>query len=77
LPCSIQKPGTDYPAGAIGVPLEGTAEGRVVVDGTILDSPLPEATTEKRRKGEEGHGGDDWKGLRDFRRDENASMLSG
>jgi leucyl aminopeptidase (aminopeptidase T) len=68
------------PAGAIGVaPLEGTAEGRVVVDGTILGfgrclKPITFEIEKGRVKRVKG--GDDWKGLKELlRRDENASML--
>ena len=79
---SIQKPGEiDFiPAGAIGVaPLEGTAEGKVVVDGTILGfgrclKPITFEIEKGRVKGVKG--GDDWKGLKELlRRDENAPML--
>jgi leucyl aminopeptidase (aminopeptidase T) len=79
---SIQKPGEiDFiPAGAIGVaPLEGTADGRVVVDGTILGfgrclKPITFEIEKGRVK--KVKGGTNWKGLRELlRRDENASML--
>jgi leucyl aminopeptidase (aminopeptidase T) len=79
---SIQKPGEiDFiPAGAIGVaPLEGTADGRAVVDGTILGfgrclKPITFEIEKGRVK--KVKGGGDWKGLRELlRRDENASML--
>ena len=68
------------PAGAIGVaPLEGTAEGRVVVDGTILGfgrclEPVIFEFEKGRMIGLKG--GNRWKGLRELlRRDGNASML--
>jgi leucyl aminopeptidase (aminopeptidase T) len=79
---SIRKPGEiDFiPAGAIGVaPLEGTAEGRVVVDGTILGfgrclKPITFEIEKGRVKRVKGGGA--WKGLRELlRRDENASVL--
>jgi leucyl aminopeptidase (aminopeptidase T) len=79
---SIRKPGEiDFiPAGAIGVaPLEGTAEGRVIVDGTILGfgrclKPITFEIEKGRVK--KVKGGDEWKGLRELlRRDESASML--
>jgi len=79
---SVRKSGAiDYiPAGAIGVaPLEGTAEGRAVVDGTILGfgrclKPITFEIEKGRVK--KVKGGGDWKGLRELlRRDENASML--
>jgi len=79
---SVRKPGEiDFiPAGAIGVaPLEGTAEGRVVVDGTILGfgrclKPITfEIEKGRVKKVKEGN---NWKGLRQLlRRDDNASML--
>lgn len=79
---SVRKSGQiDYiPAGAIGVaPLEGTAEGKVVVDGTILGfGRCLEPITFEIEKGrvKKVWGGDNWKGLRELlRRDENASML--
>lgn len=79
---SVRKSGEiDYiPAGAIGVaPREGTAEGRVVVDGTILGFGrcLKPMTFEiEKGRVEKVKGGGDWKGLRELlRRDENASML--
>lgn len=79
---SIRKPGEiDFiPAGAIGVaPLEGTAEGRVVLDGTILGfgrCPKPITFEIKKGRVRRVKGGDDWKGLKGLlRRDENASML--
>jgi len=68
------------PAGAIGVaPLEGSAEGRVVVDGTILGfgrclKPITFEIEKGRVK--KVKGGGCWKGLKELlRRDENASML--
>jgi leucyl aminopeptidase (aminopeptidase T) len=79
---SVRKRGEiDFiPAGAIGVaPLEGTAEGRAVVDGTILGfgrclKPITFEIEKGRVK--KVKGGGDWKGLRELlRRDENASML--
>jgi len=79
---SVRKSGEiDYiPAGAIGVaPLEGTAEGKVVVDGTILGfgrclKPITFEIEKGRVK--KIWGGDNWKGLRELLgRDENASML--
>lgn len=79
---SVRKPGEiDFiPAGAIGVaPREGTAEGRAVVDGTILGfGRCPKPITFEIEKGrvKKVKGGDNWKGLRELlRRDENASML--
>ncbi|MGQ9646504.1 MAG: aminopeptidase [Thermodesulfobacteriota bacterium] len=79
---SVRKSGEiDYiPAGAIGVaPLEGTAEGRVVVDGTILGFGrcLKPVTFEiEKGRVKKVSGGDNWKGLRELlRRDENATML--
>lgn len=79
---SVRKPGEiDFiPAGAIGVaPLEGSAEGRVVVDGTILGFGrcLKPITFEiEKGKVVKVKGGTGWKGLRELlRRDENASML--
>lgn len=79
---SVRKPGEiDFiPAGAIGVaPLEGTAEGKVVVDGTILGfgrclKPITFEIEKGRVK--KVKGGDNWKGLTELlSRDENASML--
>jgi leucyl aminopeptidase (aminopeptidase T) len=79
---SVRKSGEiDYiPAGTIGVaPREGTAEGRAVVDGTILGfgrclKPMTFEIEKGRVKRVKGGG--DWKGLRELlRRDENASML--
>jgi len=79
---SVRESGEiDYiPAGAIGVaPLEGTAKGKVVVDGTILGfgrclKPITFEIEKGRVK--KVRGGDNWKGLRELlRRDENASML--
>jgi leucyl aminopeptidase (aminopeptidase T) len=79
---SVRKPGEiDFiPAGAIGVaPLEGTAEGKVIVDGTILGfgrclKPITFEIEKGRVK--KVKGGDDWKGLKELlRRDENASVL--
>jgi len=79
---SARKPGEiDYiPAGTIGIaPREGTAEGRAVVDGTILGfgrclKPITFEIEKGRVK--KVKGGDDWKGLKELlRRDENASML--
>jgi leucyl aminopeptidase (aminopeptidase T) len=79
---SIRKSGEiDYiPAGAIGIaPREGTAEGRAVVDGTILGfgrclKPITFEIEKGRVK--KVKGGNDWKGLKELlRRDENASML--
>jgi leucyl aminopeptidase (aminopeptidase T) len=79
---SVRKSGEiDYiPAGTIGIaPREGTAEGKVIVDGTLLGfgrclKPITfeiEKGTVKKVKG-----GGSWKGLRELlRRDENASML--
>jgi len=79
---SVRKRGEiDFiPAGAIGVaPLEGTAEGKVVVDGTLLGfGRCLEPITFEIEKGrvKKVKGGDDWKGLKELlRRDENASML--
>ena len=79
---SIRKPGEiDFiPAGAIGVaPLEGTAEGKVIIDGTLLGfgrclKPITFEIEKGRVK--KVKGGDDWKGLKELlRRDENASVL--
>ena len=79
---SVRRSGEiDYvPAGAIGVaPLEGTAEGEVIVDGTILGfgrclKPITFEIEKGRVK--KVKGGDNWKGLTELlRRDENASML--
>jgi len=79
---SIRKPGEiDFiPAGAIGVaPLEGTAEGKVVVDGTLLGfgrclKPITfeiEKGRVTRVRGERN-----WKGLRELlHRDEFASWI--
>ncbi len=79
---SIRKPGEiDFiPAGAIGTaPLEGTGEGKVVVDGTILGFGRclkPIAFEIEKGRVNRLKGGDDWKGLKELlRRDENASML--
>jgi len=79
---SVRKPGEiDYiPAGAIGVaPREGTAEGRAVVDGTILGFGrcLKPVTFEiEKGKVVKVAGGRGWKGLGELLgRDENASWL--
>lgn len=79
---SIRKPcEIDYiPAGAIGVaPMEGTGEGRVIVDGTILGfGRCLKPITFEIEKGRvvRVKGGKDWKGLRELlHRDEFASWL--
>jgi leucyl aminopeptidase (aminopeptidase T) len=69
---SVRKPGEiDFiPAGAIGVaPLEGTAEGKVIVDGTILGFGrcLNPITFEiEKGKVVRVKGGTEWKGLREL-----------
>ncbi len=79
---SVRKGGEmDFiPAGAIGVaPLEGTGEGRVVVDGTVLGfGRVLKPITFEFEKGRAVaiKGGRGWKGLRELlRRDEYASWL--
>ncbi len=68
------------PAGVIGVaPREGAAEGRAVVDGTILGfgrCTEPVAFEIQKGKVVKMRGGRNWKGLSGLlRRDENASWL--
>ncbi len=79
---SVRKPGEiDFiPAGTIGVaPLEGTAKGRVVIDGTLLGfGRALKPITFDIEKGRvlAVKGGDNWKGFRELlSRDENASYL--
>ncbi len=79
---SVRNPGEiDFiPAGAIGVaPLEGTAEGRAVVDGTILGFGRclkPVIFKFERGKVKSVKGKEQWKGLRELlSRDRNASFL--
>jgi leucyl aminopeptidase (aminopeptidase T) len=79
---SVRKPGEiDFiPAGAIGVaPLEGTAEGKVVVDGTLLGfGRAVKPVTFEIQKGRvvKVKGVSYWKGLRELLyRDEYASWL--
>lgn len=79
---SVRKPGQiDFiPAGAIGVaPLEGTAEGRVAVDGTILGLGRcfrPVFFEFERGKVKSLTGETRWKGLKELlHRDPNATLL--
>jgi leucyl aminopeptidase (aminopeptidase T) len=79
---SVRKTGEiDFiPAGAVGVaPLEGTAEGKVVVDGTILGFGRclePILFEIEKGKVTKLKGETKWKGLKELlRRDGNASML--
>jgi leucyl aminopeptidase (aminopeptidase T) len=79
---SVRKSGEiDFiPAGAIGVaPLEGTAEGRVAVDGTVLGfgrCPEPILFEFERGKAKALKRGTRWEGLRELLgRDRNAAML--
>ena len=79
---SVEKPGgIDFiPAGAIGVaPLEGTAEGKVVVDGTLLGfGRCLKPITFEIEKGRvmKVRGGSKWKGLKELlHRDKFASWI--
>jgi leucyl aminopeptidase (aminopeptidase T) len=79
---SVEKPGEiDFiPAGAIGVaPLEGTAEGKVVVDGTLLGFGRclkPIIFEIEKGRVMKVRGGSEWKGLGELlHRDKFASWI--